>query len=332
MAENAHKKRHTLDDLLAVMARLRDPQSGCPWDVKQNFSTIAPYTIEEAYEVADAIARDDLDGAQGRARRSPAAGRLSRADGGRAVALRLRRRGRCHHAEDDSPSSACVRRPMLCAMSSSPANLWERIKAEEKAERGETVAGAASRLDDVPLALPALTRAVKLQKRAAEVGFDWPSLAPVLAKAEEEIAELKEAIAARRRCGESGTAFDQGQGRVRRPPVRDGECRAASQGRSGGRAARGQCQVRSPLQEHRGKRLPRTDGAARTRRSRRWISCGTRRRKPSGRAEASSYDAARSRAGPARRASRSRFSGATRMRSEVTPSPKSERATTSQFS
>ena len=75
-------------------------------------------------------------------------------------------------------------------------NFWERIKAEEKAERGETAVGAASRLDDVPLALPALTRAVKLQKRAAEVGFDWPSLAPVLAKAEEEIAELKEAIAA----------------------------------------------------------------------------------------------------------------------------------------
>ncbi len=115
-------------------------------------------------------------------------------------------------------------------------DLWERIKAEEKAER----AGAppASRLDDVPLALPSLTRAVKLQKRAAEVGFDWPSLAPVLAKAEEEMAELKEAIS----CpGDDGERAREGSQRgVRRSPVRDGQSRAASQGRSGSRTARRQ--------------------------------------------------------------------------------------------
>jgi MazG family protein len=196
MAENAHRKRHTLDELLAVMARLRDPQSGCPWDVKQNFSTIAPYTIEEAYEVADAIARDDLDALKDElgdlllqvvyhAQMASEQSRFDFADVADAITRKMIRR---HPHVFGDPA---LRDEFL------KANLWDRIKAEEKAERGESVAGVASRLDDVPVALPALTRAVKLQKRAAEVGFDWPSLAPVLAKAEEEIAELKEAIAAR---------------------------------------------------------------------------------------------------------------------------------------
>ena len=112
-------------------------------------------------------------------------------------------------------------------------NMWQRIKAEEKAERG--AAAPSSRLDDVPIALPALTRAVKLQKRAAEVGFDWPSLGPVLAKAEEEIAELKAAIA-------EGGGDKRAQGAdcrgVRRSAVRHGEYRAPSRRRSGSGAAR----------------------------------------------------------------------------------------------
>ena len=195
MAENAHEKRHTLDDLLVVMARLRDPEGGCPWDVKQNFSTIAPYTIEEAYEVADAIARDDLEALKDElgdlllqvvyhAQMAREQSRFDFSDVADAVTRKMIRR-HPHVFADRS-----LREEFLTG------NVWERIKAEEKAERGETAVGAASRLDDVPLALPALTRAVKLQKRAAQVGFDWPSLAPVLAKAEEEIAELKEAIAA----------------------------------------------------------------------------------------------------------------------------------------
>jgi len=196
MAENAHRKRHTLDELLAVMARLRDPQSGCPWDVKQNFSTIAPYTIEEAYEVADAIARDDLDALKDElgdlllqvvyhAQMASEQSRFEFSDVADAITRKMIRR-HPHVFGDPARRDEFLK-----------ANLWERIKAEEKAERGDRFAGVASRLDDVPVALPALTRAVKLQKRAAEVGFDWPSLAPVLAKAEEEIAELKEAIAAR---------------------------------------------------------------------------------------------------------------------------------------
>jgi nucleoside triphosphate diphosphatase len=174
---------------------LRDPERGCPWDVKQNFSTIAPYTIEEAYEVADAIARGDLEGLKDElgdlllqvVYHAQMAGEQSRFDFSDVADAVTRKMIRRHpHVFVDGS----LRDEFLTA------NLWERIKAEEKAERGESVASVASRLDEVPLALPALTRAVKLQKRAAEVGFDWPSLAPVLAKAEEEIVELKEAIAA----------------------------------------------------------------------------------------------------------------------------------------
>ncbi|MGE5260971.1 MAG: nucleoside triphosphate pyrophosphohydrolase [Actinomycetota bacterium] len=186
------EKRYTLEDLLAVMARLRDRDTGCPWDVKQDFSTIAPYTIEEAYEVADAIERDDLDALKDElgdlllqvvyhAQMASEQSRFDFADVADAIARKMIRR---HPHVFGNPA---LRDEFLTS------NLWERVKAEEKTERG---AGStiASRLDDVPLALPALTRAVKLQKRAAEVGFDWPALAPVLAKIEEELGELKEAI------------------------------------------------------------------------------------------------------------------------------------------
>ena len=188
---DAPDKRYALDDLLAVMARLRDKDSGCPWDVAQSFATIAPYTIEEAYEVADAIARDDLDALKDElgdlllqvvyhAQMASEDARFDFADVADAIARKMIRRH--PHVFGNADRNAFL-----------TDGTWQRIKAEEKAERGEARGG--SRLDDVPLALPALTRAVKLQKRAAAVGFDWPSLAPVLAKAEEEIGELKAAIA-----------------------------------------------------------------------------------------------------------------------------------------
>ena len=186
-----HSKKHTIDDLLGVMVRLRDPVAGCPWDVKQTFSTIAPYTIEEAYEVADAITRGDLDALKDElgdlllqvvyhAQMASEQKRFEFADVADAITRKMVRRH--PHVFADQK----LRDEFLNA------DLWERIKAEEKAERGTSA--NSSRLDDVPVTLPALTRAVKIQKRAAEVGFDWPSLAPVLAKAEEEIAELKAAI------------------------------------------------------------------------------------------------------------------------------------------
>jgi MazG family protein len=186
-------KRYALDDLLAVMARLRDKDTGCPWDVAQSFATIAPYTIEEAYEVADAIARDDLDALKDElgdllvqvVYHAQMAAEDRRFDFGDVADAITRKMIRRHpHVFGDADRNAFL-----------TDGTWQRIKAEEKAERGEARGG--SRLDDVALALPALTRAVKLQKRAAEVGFDWPDLAPVLAKAEEEIAELKAAIADR---------------------------------------------------------------------------------------------------------------------------------------
>ncbi len=188
---DARSKAHDLDDLLAVMARLRDPDGGCPWDVQQTFATIAPYTIEEAYEVADAIARNDVDGLKDElgdlllqvvyhAQMASEDDRFGFADVVDAITRKMIRR-HPHVFEDVS------RRDEFMST-----DLWDRIKAEEKAARGH---GGGGTLDDVPVGLPGLTRAVKLQKRAAKVGFDWPHLAPVLEKAEEEIAELKEAIA-----------------------------------------------------------------------------------------------------------------------------------------
>jgi MazG family protein len=184
-------RRYTVEDLLAVMARLRDKDTGCPWDVEQSFASIAPYTIEEAYEVADAIAREDLDALKDElgdlllqvvyhAQMASEEDRFGFADVVDGITRKMLRR-HPHVFADASRDEFLT------------GDVWQRIKAEEKAERG--AAGRGSRLDDVPITLPALTRAVKLQKRAAEVGFDWPNLVPVLAKAEEEIAELKSAIA-----------------------------------------------------------------------------------------------------------------------------------------
>ena len=185
--------KHGLENLLAVMARLRDPDTGCPWDVEQSFATIAPYTVEEAYEVADAIARHDMDGLKDElgdlllqvvyhAQMASEEKRFAFADVVDAITRKMIRR-HPHVFEDASRREEFMR-----------TDLWDRIKAEEKAERGDNPAEK-SVLADVPVGLPGLTRAVKLQKRMAKVGFDWPDLAPVLAKVDEELDELKCAIA-----------------------------------------------------------------------------------------------------------------------------------------
>jgi MazG family protein len=184
-------KRHSIADLLRVMARLRDPETGCPWDRKQDFASIAPYTIEEAYEVADAIARGDREALKDElgdlllqvvyhARMAEEESSFVFADVVDAITEKMIRRH--PHVFADASLRA----------SFDESGVWERIKSEEKAARNREAGH--SLLDDVPLALPALTRAVKLQGRAARVGFDWPSLAPVLAKAEEEMEELKAAL------------------------------------------------------------------------------------------------------------------------------------------
>jgi MazG family protein len=196
------EKRYTLDDLLAVMARLRDKDAGCPWDIAQSFATIAPYTIEEAYEVADAIARADLDALK------EELGDLLLQVVYHAQMASEERRFAFGDVVDAITRKMVRRHPHVFGNASRDefmaTDMWGSIKEAEKAERGGI--NPRSRFDDVPLGLPALTRAVKLQKRAAAVGFDWPAVAPVLGNAEEELAELKAAVASRDEAGDtSGT-------------------------------------------------------------------------------------------------------------------------------
>lgn len=171
--------------LLEVMDRLRDPERGCPWDLEQTFRTIAPHTIEEAHEVADAIERGDMNHLRDElgdllfqvvfhARMAREIGAFDFDDVAAAVADKLVRR-HPHvfgDAAEESSESQTVR--------------WEQIKAAERAEVGLT-----SAVDGVPGSLPPLRRAAKLQKRAARVGFDWPDVEPVLDKIREELAELE---------------------------------------------------------------------------------------------------------------------------------------------
>lgn len=190
-----------MDALLELMARLRDPETGCPWDVEQTFATIAPYTLEEAYEVADAIERDDMADLADElgdlllqvvfhARIAQEAGHFDFGDVVHAIMKKMIRR-HPHVFGDETARGQKMAKGM-----------WEKIKAEEKAEKavkrlalGVGTDIAPSLLDDVPRVLPALTRGLKLQKKAATVGFDWGEPAPILDKLEEETAELREALA-----------------------------------------------------------------------------------------------------------------------------------------
>lgn len=177
-----------MDRLVAIMARLRDPATGCPWDLEQDFATIAPYTIEEAYEVADAIARDNMPDLKGElgdllfqsvyhAQMASEAGHFTFAEVARAIADKMVAR-HPHVFGDDSRDKTADQQTQD----------WERVKAAERAARAET-----RTLDGVAIGLPALLRAVKLQKRAARVGFDWPDIGPVLDKLTEEAREVAEA-------------------------------------------------------------------------------------------------------------------------------------------
>jgi ATP diphosphatase len=179
--------------LIAVMARLRDPNSGCPWDIEQNFETIAPYTIEEAYEVADAIERGDKEALKDElgdlllqvvyhARMAEEDGDFEFGAVAAAIADKMVRR----HPHVFGPEAV--------GSAAAQTRAWEDHKAAERQAKAAATGGRASVLDGVALGLPALTRAVKLQRRAARVGFDWPDLLPVLDKIEEEISELKAEI------------------------------------------------------------------------------------------------------------------------------------------
>jgi MazG family protein len=179
-----------LERLIAIMARLRDPDGGCPWDREQTFASIAPYTVEEAYEVADAIERGELNELKDElgdlllqvvfhSRMAEEQGAFAFDDVAQAICDKMIRRhphvfGEASHRDSAEQTEA-----------------WEAIKADERAQKAK----AASLLDDVPVGLPALTRAVKLTKRAARVGFTWTTTQEVLAKLHEEVGELEQEVA-----------------------------------------------------------------------------------------------------------------------------------------
>jgi nucleoside triphosphate diphosphatase len=191
-----------IDRLLEIMAALRDPKTGCPWDVEQSFRSIMPYTLEEAYEVLDAIERNDMDDLREElgdlllqvvfhARMAEEQGSFDFGNVVEAITHKMIRRHPHVFGDEEARSAGMAK------------GSWNRIKAEEKAERAERRASLGldthennGFLDDIPTNFPALVRALKLQQKAAKVGFDWSEAAPILDKISEETAELKEAMAA----------------------------------------------------------------------------------------------------------------------------------------
>ena len=177
-----------MQQLLEIMQRLRDPEKGCPWDVEQDFSTIAPFTIEEAYEVADAIARGDMADLKDElgdllfqvvfhAQMAAEQGSFNFDDVHQAVCDKMVRR-HPHVFEDVEIRDATQQ-----------TKVWENYKAEERKEKGEH-----SLMAGIPAGMAELQRSVKLQKRAAKVGFDWGSPGPVMQKFEEELGEMRQAM------------------------------------------------------------------------------------------------------------------------------------------
>ena len=226
--------------LLEIMAALRTPGTGCPWDLEQNFATIAPYTLEEAYEVADAIARGDLDDLREElgdlllqvvfhARMAQEQGAFDFGDVVEAITEKLIRRH--PHVFGDAARARRPRRSKGFGSGSRP-----RRRPRKPAR------GAPERRAPSPAfrsALPALTRALKLQDKAGKVGFDWNDPLAVLAKIREEADEIEAEIEAGKRDGAAG--------RGRRPAVRGGQSCAPSRRRSGSDAARHQPEIRAPV-------------------------------------------------------------------------------------
>lgn len=184
----AHTKNGGIERLLHIMRRLRDPLTGCPWDIEQTFASIAPYTIEEAYEVADAIEREDMADLKDELGDLLLQTVYHTAIGEEDGLFNF------HTVADAISDKMVARHPHVFSDQSRDKSSeqqitdWEAIKAVERASVDQTRA-----LDGVALGLPALTRAIKLQKRAARVGFDWPEVGQVLDKVREEILELTEA-------------------------------------------------------------------------------------------------------------------------------------------
>ncbi|RMR09471.1 Nucleoside triphosphate pyrophosphohydrolase [Pseudomonas savastanoi pv. glycinea] len=192
---------YSLQDLLHLMARLRDPKYGCPWDVQQNYASIVPHTLEEAYEVADAIERGDFDDLKGELGdllfQVVYYSQLAREEGrfefdGVIDGITRKLIRRHPHVFPTGDLYAPLETPRL--NDEEVKQRWEEIKAQERAVKAKAPEQL-SLLDDVPAVLPALSRAAKLQKRASQVGFDWPSALPVVDNVREELDEVLEAMA-----------------------------------------------------------------------------------------------------------------------------------------
>lgn len=191
-------EKYSLDDLIYLMGRLRDPQTGCPWDLKQDYKSITPSTLEEAYEVVDAIEHSDFSQLKEElgdflfqvvfyTQLAKEEQRFDLYDVINSVTAKLVRR-HPHVFPDGSLQSRRDSQPNALEEKAIKQS-WEQIKQEERIAKGKK-----GILDDVPTALPALSRAAKLQKRAAKIGFDWPSVPPVMDKVTEELEELRQAV------------------------------------------------------------------------------------------------------------------------------------------
>ncbi len=197
MSSSESSKTYGMADLLMVMSRLRDPDTGCDWDLQQSYESIAPSTLEEAYEVVDAIERRDYQHLREElgdllfqvvfhSQLATEEQRFTFADVVADLAGKLIRR----HPHVFPEGTLMSRRdPNTKLDQRALAQAWENIKEDERAAKG-----SAGVLDDVPVALPALVRAAKLQKRASRCGFDWSDIAPVFDQVDEEVRELREAI------------------------------------------------------------------------------------------------------------------------------------------
>lgn len=192
---------NTMENLLRIMALLRDPEHGCPWDLEQTLDSLTRYTLEEVYEVVDAVEKGTPDSLQDElgdllfqvvfyARIAEEDGKFTFADVADSIIAKLLRR-HPHVFPDGTIES--FGRPQSLNADEVVVN-WEEIKSQERQRKGETQTTRRSVLSDIPNALPALERALKLQKRAARVGFDWQDRVQVMAKVKEELSELEEAI------------------------------------------------------------------------------------------------------------------------------------------
>lgn len=204
--------RYSIKDLTYLMARLRDPETGCPWDKEQTFATIVPHTLEEAYEVADTIEREDWDHLKEElgdllfqviyySQMADEKGWFNLDDVADELVTKMVRRhphvfaeGQLYPSENEAVATSDVDEAQV-------KQRWDEIKAEEKAKKAAAETDGSqnqkpSVLGDIPVGLPALTRAAKIQKKASKVGFDWPNIQGVLEKVREELEEVEEAVAA----------------------------------------------------------------------------------------------------------------------------------------